>query len=315
MHYSFDTTIAKDFDVDTAIFLENLKFWTFINLSNNQNLHDGHCWMYNTLSALVDQFPFWNKRSLERVINNCVESGLIIKGNYNKKGYDRTTWYALTAQSYQYFPELCDEKYLRALFDTISRNGEMHFTEWGNAFHGSVTPIPDTLPTDVLIDKYNNNAHEDVAQLQHPLPPCPEKPHTVKPAKSSSGTGALQTKPYRETLFLVPSTTSQESYPNHNYFQQFMDLYPEKVNQGAAFNLWLNTGCEEIGQLIIEKLKIQIRDDHKFKTGFVKNPDNYIRNKSWNDAIRKAPKKAAYGKPVLDHECDKWARDIEKDFL
>jgi len=150
MEHAFNVTIATQFDIDTALFLQHLKHWTFKNLANKNHIHDGFCWTYDTLEAFHDIFPYWTKRQMERVITNALKAGLIIKGNYNTTGYDRTCWYALTYKSYWFFPELANEKYLKLLYLSISPNGEMsgnhHFTEWGNQFPRSVTPIPYTIP-------------------------------------------------------------------------------------------------------------------------------------------------------------------------
>lgn len=144
MEHALNVNVAIKFDTDTALFLHHLKHWTFKNLANKKHLHDGLCWTYDTLDALADIFPYWSRRQLERVINNCVKNGLIVKGNYNTTSYDRTCWYALTPKSYWFYPELAQEKYLKALYYTISPNGEIDYTEWGNGYPQTVTTIPDT---------------------------------------------------------------------------------------------------------------------------------------------------------------------------
>lgn len=146
MEHAFNTNIAMNYDVDTALFIQHLKHWTLKNLANKENIHDGFCWSYDTLEALCIQFPYWSKRQIERIINNAVKSGLVIKGNYNKTAYDRTVWYAITPYVYGYFPELLTEKNIKSLYLSISPNGEMDLTEWGNRFPKTVTPIPDTKP-------------------------------------------------------------------------------------------------------------------------------------------------------------------------
>jgi hypothetical protein len=146
MNHAFDVNLAKDFSVYIALFLGHLDHWTFKNLANKKNIHDGLCWTYDTLEAMGDIFPYFSRRQRERIINTAVKEGLVIRGNYNKNKYDRTVWYALTPKAYHYFPHLNKDKYLETLYLSISPNGEMDFTEWRNQFHRSVTPIPDTNP-------------------------------------------------------------------------------------------------------------------------------------------------------------------------
>jgi DNA-binding HxlR family transcriptional regulator len=41
------------------------------------------------------QFPFWSQKTLSRTISSLEKQGLVISGNYNQKGYDRTKWYTI----------------------------------------------------------------------------------------------------------------------------------------------------------------------------------------------------------------------------
>jgi hypothetical protein len=154
MEHAFNVEIAKIYDVDLALFIQNLKHWTLRNLANKKHIHDGYCWTFNTLEALCDIFPYWTSRQLQRIIARAVDNGLVKKGNYNTTTYDRTCWYALTSKSYEFFPELNEEKYVKLLISTISPNGEMDLTKRLNGFHQTVTPIPDTK-TDTKTDTKN----------------------------------------------------------------------------------------------------------------------------------------------------------------
>lgn len=146
MKHLLDTNIAKKYDVNIALFLQSMSHWTQVNLANQRNIYDGHCWTYNTLDALLEIFDYWSRRQLETVIKNAVAAGLIIKGNYNQTKYDRTVWYALTYKAYEFFEELNLHNYLETLYLSISPKCEMDFTKWCNRFHQYVTPIPNTKP-------------------------------------------------------------------------------------------------------------------------------------------------------------------------
>jgi hypothetical protein len=149
MLHQFCPVVAKDFNVNIAIFLHNIAFWTQTNLANQKNIYDGYCWTYNSLKAFQSLFPYFSKKNLETIINNCIEENLIIKGNYNKIGYDRTTWYAMTPKAYSYFPQLAQAEYINLLgeaFKAISPNWEMDFSKSGNGFLQTGKPIPDTKP-------------------------------------------------------------------------------------------------------------------------------------------------------------------------
>lgn len=125
MDHSFNTNVAKEYDVYTAILLNNFRFWTLTNLANQNNIHDGLCWTYNTVQAFTDIFPYWTRHQLEHLLSKCEKSGLIISGNYNSHKYDRKKWYALTAKAYNFFPELQQEHFIGYLYETISEKTEM----------------------------------------------------------------------------------------------------------------------------------------------------------------------------------------------
>lgn len=170
----FNSNIAVAYSINTAIFVQQLSQWTFINLANKRHIHDGLCWSFNTLEAYEEIFPYWSKRQLETLISNAVKDGLVVKGNYNKHKYDRTCWYALTHKGLSLFPELLSEKHLQTLSESISHNCEMydlsisheenvkkHFTELRNAVFGNVITIPTNNSTkdiskDISVDDSKN---------------------------------------------------------------------------------------------------------------------------------------------------------------
>jgi predicted alpha-1,6-mannanase (GH76 family) len=40
-------------------------------------------------------FPFWSRATINRVINSLENRGLINVGNFNRKKYDKTRWFAI----------------------------------------------------------------------------------------------------------------------------------------------------------------------------------------------------------------------------
>lgn len=145
MNHSFNCDIAKLVGVQAATFLEHIRFWVLTNLNEGRNIKDGNCWTYNSVKALSKTFLYWSPRQIETVIQKCIDSGLLVKGVYNKHNYDRTSWYALTPKAWEFFPEL-DKNLLTKGVPPISQKCEMDSTEMLNAFHKNVEPIPDSYP-------------------------------------------------------------------------------------------------------------------------------------------------------------------------
>lgn len=134
MEHHFNLKAATNFGVEEAVLLHNIFFWIEKNKANKRHFYDGNYWTYNSLEAFAELFPYWSKRQIERIINNLVKKGALVKGNYNTSSYDRTSWYAITET-----------------VKTIYANGEMEITKPLNGNTQSVATIPYT----------NTNSNED----------------------------------------------------------------------------------------------------------------------------------------------------------
>ena len=93
-HY-FDTAIAADVGINAAILYEHIKFWIDHNKKTGKNLKEGKHWMYNTQAELSEQFEYLSVKQVRTALAKLEAAGYIIKGNFNRSGYDRTGWYAL----------------------------------------------------------------------------------------------------------------------------------------------------------------------------------------------------------------------------
>ena len=165
MEHAFNTNVAKEYDVDIAILLNNFKFWTLVNLANKRHIYDGLCWTFNSIPAFCEIFPYWTRHQIEHLLKKVMKLGLLVSGNYNSHKYDRTRWYALTAKAYQLFPEIQQDNFIESLWETISEktdmrllppaiseNSEMLFEKFREAFLKNPRPIPD-INTDTKTDK------------------------------------------------------------------------------------------------------------------------------------------------------------------
>lgn len=106
MHHGFDVEIAMTVGVDAAIILNCLHFWSVKNAANNKNVRDGLVWTYNSRKAFAEIFPYWSSDKIGRTLRKMEDLGHIVSNNYNSSGYDRTKWYAISAQCIVQFPQL-----------------------------------------------------------------------------------------------------------------------------------------------------------------------------------------------------------------
>ena len=96
MNHYFDVEVATKYNVNIAIFLNNLAHWTIVNIANRQNYYDFRYWTYNSRRAFLELFPYWTDDQLRTIISNAIKADLVLEGNYNKKAYDKTKWYSLS---------------------------------------------------------------------------------------------------------------------------------------------------------------------------------------------------------------------------
>lgn len=78
--------------LDEAVILQQIHYW----IEKKQNYRDGRYWVYNSMGKWMQQFPWIKSRTtLTRYFNNLEKKGLLITGNYNKAGFDKTKWYTI----------------------------------------------------------------------------------------------------------------------------------------------------------------------------------------------------------------------------
>lgn len=139
MEHSFNVEIAKEYGIVEAILLKHIYYWILKNKANNKYFYDDNYWTYNSTKAFAELFPYLSKRQIEYSLKKLIDKGLIVKGNYNKVTYDRTSWYAITKLGY-----------------SILQNCEIEMTNLLNRNDENVKPIPD-INTNINTDINNNN--------------------------------------------------------------------------------------------------------------------------------------------------------------
>src|SRR4051794_34998350 len=86
-------TLATAIGLNEAIILHQIHYWERINQDAERNFEDGYYWTYNSYPKWQKQFPFFSERTIRRGFDHLIELGLVVTGNYNKIGRDRTKWY------------------------------------------------------------------------------------------------------------------------------------------------------------------------------------------------------------------------------
>ena len=99
----FNIELAKEYGIDTAVVVHHLAYWCHKNKAENRNFEAGTWWTYNSVQGLQKMLPFWTRDQLRRRIERAIETGVLIRGNFNSMGYDRTTWYSLAPLIWQFY--------------------------------------------------------------------------------------------------------------------------------------------------------------------------------------------------------------------
>jgi len=158
MHHSFDINLAKQYGIEEAIIIHHFQHWVAINKRMGKHLIDGKTWTYQTQNWITAHFPYFkNRYKIIRVIDGLVEKGILIKGNFNKKKFDRTVWYAF-AEEHKWLigvekdPELQEVDEFDKNEQSIVQNRTMESSKTNNGEFESEQPIPDTK-TNTKTDK------------------------------------------------------------------------------------------------------------------------------------------------------------------
>lgn len=166
----FNVDDAVEHGMEKAVLMQNMRFWLDKNKANGTNLHDGYYWTYNSAEAFFKLFPYFKSaKVIQRLLKSMVEDGLLLTGNYNKKGYDRTKWYSMP----EYRAESLDTSHCSKMSNGLDKNDQcngqecpMDCSEMSNAIDKNDQPIPD-VNADSNPD-VNTNVNTDIGTKKKP---------------------------------------------------------------------------------------------------------------------------------------------------
>lgn len=125
-----DVELATMLGLNEAVVLQQIHYWLEINQKNGTNFKEGRYWTFNSMKKWHDEaFPFLGMDALRRAFKNLEEKGLLITGNFNKKGYDRTKWYTIDYQ--KLYSTYCN--------DSFVGNHKIHMWETTKCIYGKPT--------------------------------------------------------------------------------------------------------------------------------------------------------------------------------
>jgi hypothetical protein len=93
--YSISVADTKKYGIVAAAIIGRVRFWCEYNKKNKikDRFHDGEWWsgfMNQEAFALQLGIPV---KTIEKHLPKLIKNGILIKDNFNKRKYDRTSWY------------------------------------------------------------------------------------------------------------------------------------------------------------------------------------------------------------------------------
>ncbi len=179
----FNVDDAVKYGIEKAVILQNMRFWLDKNKANGTNLHDGYYWTYNSAEAFFKIFPYFKSaKVIQRLLKSMVVDGLLLAGNYNNKGYDRTKWYSMP----EYCAESLDTSHCSKMTNGLDKNDQcnvqecpMDCSEMTNAMVKNDQPIPD-INTDSKPD-INTDIDAKKKTSKKPIKKLTDYPDDFKP--------------------------------------------------------------------------------------------------------------------------------------
>ncbi|MGG3924933.1 DnaD domain protein [Metabacillus fastidiosus] len=96
-------SLAKQVGLNESIVLQQIHYW----LQISDHTYEGHKWIYNTYDEWAEQFPWWSKATIRRIITSLEKLGILVTGNFNKMKIDKTKWYRIDYEALEGMSSPC----------------------------------------------------------------------------------------------------------------------------------------------------------------------------------------------------------------
>lgn len=231
--------------LDEAVMLQQVHYWT----QKSNHVHDGRHWVYNTQDAWMAQFPWIkSKTTLKRHFGRLVKLGLLIKGNYNKAGFDRTTWYAI---DYDQVEKLTSELECKQGGHSMSQNLAHDEPETGQSMSQKLAGgRARNWPTNTI--DYTETTPETTTE------------------NNMSGTKPDESIPFKEIIEYLNEKTDNSYKPSAEGHKKFIRARWHEGNSLDDFKMVIDYKANE---WMGTKWEIYLRPKTLFATG---NFDNYL---------------------------------------
>jgi hypothetical protein len=98
LSHAFNVELATKYGIDEAILIAHFQYWINLNHRTNKNKIEGRTWTFQTRKDIAAHFPYWDENKVKRLVARLLKLKVILIGNFNKKSFDKTNWYAFVDQ-------------------------------------------------------------------------------------------------------------------------------------------------------------------------------------------------------------------------
>ncbi|WP_336766596.1 conserved phage C-terminal domain-containing protein [Pantoea dispersa] len=89
--------LASRIGLNEAIVLQQICYWLEDTTAGVE--HDGKRWVYNSINAWNEQFPWWTAKTIQRTVSSLKNMGLIYVEQLKKRQHDQTNYYAINYEN------------------------------------------------------------------------------------------------------------------------------------------------------------------------------------------------------------------------
>ncbi|KKN60096.1 hypothetical protein LCGC14_0535650 [marine sediment metagenome] len=90
-----DRDLAQIVGLHEAIIVQQIHYWLVGNEERTNNFRDGFYWTFNSYREWQQTFNFWSARTIQRLILDLQQKGILVVGNFNRLKIDKTKWYRI----------------------------------------------------------------------------------------------------------------------------------------------------------------------------------------------------------------------------
>ena len=94
-------SLAIRVGLEQAIVLQQLHYFLGLNYHAGRNIRDDKVWTYNSYEKWQQIFPFFSKKTVQRIFVNMEKDEILISENYNNSALNRIKWYSINYEKLQ----------------------------------------------------------------------------------------------------------------------------------------------------------------------------------------------------------------------